>query len=157
VPVARPLPVRYSLAALGLLPAYKYQAQLEALPHCPDQGYASRACEAFRFVFEASLATSFLPVLVLNPQRALRFSDREKCGGWALSFFVSVDAARTTFVALKKISPRIHKTIGDAIATGTLTAADGVMCEPDTDGHFELHEFESTNLQDRFALIERLT
>ena len=135
---------------------YKYQDKLDGIDNCPAAHFKCRVIhESFRYVF-ADPAGSFLPVLARSPKRALRWDDIERCGGWALSFFSSAEAARIQFELLRRNNPGIHKTLGDRIAVGDLSQDDGVSSEPEPDGHFELHEYEGVKLYDRFSELEVL-
>jgi hypothetical protein len=135
---------------------FKYQAQLDGIPDCPATHFVPRSVSAFRYVFSDKLAESFEPVLTKKPRRALDWNDAKRCSGWALSFFTSVRAAKEQFEAFKKVNPCIDKTLGDAIASGSITADDGVCCEPDSAGHFELHEHAGVELSHAFALVQAL-
>ncbi len=138
------------------MPSFKYAAQLQALADCPASDCREATRDAYRYVFRSRMWDSFTPVLAGQPQRALKWSDRDRCGGWALSFFSSADVAGAIFTKLQNTSRNIHKTIGDSIALGKLQTSDGVVSTPDSDGHFELHEYAGTNLVARFTVVLEL-
>jgi len=135
---------------------YKYQAHLDSIANCPMPHFAPRKAEAYRYVFSDSAEKSFLPVLAKNPNRALNWNDVDRCSGWALSFFTSAATARTLFESLRRLNPRIHKSLGNGIAVGQLSSGDGVSCEAERSGHFELHEYDGTELASKFSLLEAL-
>ena len=136
------------------MPAFKYREKIEALPDCPASECREDAREGFRFVFRGRMAESFAPVG--SPTSAFKWGDRERCGGWALSFFSSVENAEASFRKMQRNSSNIHKKIGDSVASGNLQHSDGVMSAPEADGHFDLHEYEGTNLVPRFAVVLEL-
>jgi hypothetical protein len=138
------------------MPPFKYTVQLQALPDCPASDCREDGRDAYRYVFRTRMAHSFTPVLVGQPQRAVKWSDKDRCGGWALSFFSSADVAGAIFTKLQSTSRNIHKAIGDSIALGTLQTGDGVVSKPDDDGHFELHEYAATDLLKRFTVVREL-
>lgn len=136
---------------------YKYQDKLDGIDNCPAAHFRPRVIQAsFRYVFADNTSGSFLPVLARSPERALKWDDTTRCGGWALSFFASADSARVHFESLRRNNPRIHKTLGDRIAVGSLARDDGVSSEAEQNGHFELHEYEGVKLYDRFSEVEVL-
>jgi hypothetical protein len=135
---------------------YKYQGALDGIPECPASHFSQMATEAYRYVFTSNVRGSFLPVLELNPKRALKFTDLQRCSGWALSLFVSARTARANFEALRRTNPKIHKALGDAIAHGVITQQDGLCCAADEVGHFDLHEFANTEISSRFSVVETL-
>jgi hypothetical protein len=130
---------------------YKYKVELAALPDCPPSSYSPGRREAYRFVFGQNWRRSFLPPSRHSPRRGFR-TDREKCSGWALSFFSTAAQARTRFEQLIKNAPRILITVGDSLAVGQLEEIDGVMCSPNGIGHLELHEYKGNRLAYRFTL-----
>lgn len=134
----------------------KYADQVSSIPDCPASHYGGRDARAYRFVFHERMGESFLPPLAKSPQRALKMNTIERCGGWALSFFNSEEAAVAFYAKLQKVNPKVHKTIGDSVAGGQLFAADGLADLPDDRGHFDLHESSSAVLHDRFQTTQRL-
>ena len=135
---------------------FKYHSYLNQLPDCPPSSYERKSITAFRFVFEdLDHIQNFLPVLLKNPKRRLR-GDAEKCKGYGLSFFDTLENVKRKYVALAKNFKNIHLVIGTHIAEGFIEEDDGVVSELNRDGHFTLHEFEHTDLKNKFHLIMRI-
>jgi hypothetical protein len=72
----------------------------------------------------------------------------ERCSRYALSFYVTVDAARSR---LRGLGPRVDTDAryGGWIGEIHLDASDGVSCQPDGDGHFDLHQEDAVSFEDR--------
>jgi len=131
----------------------KYQKQTEEIPNCPSPDCKSLTIEAFRFVFEdIHHRNNFLPALLINPKRQLT-KDSDKCSGYALSFFCSAETAKSQYLKLKKRNKNIGKSIGTHIAQGVVNETDGLVSEINRNGHFDLHEFENTDLKNKFRII----
>jgi hypothetical protein len=136
------------------MPLFKYQAKLVAYPDCPAPDCQEGSRDAYRYVFRDRMAESFTPIGV--PDWGARWDDKTKCAGWALSFFTSMEGASTHFEKLRKTTQNISKKVGDAIASGRLGHQDGRMSEAEPEGHFELHEYEGTELAMRFNVVRIL-
>jgi hypothetical protein len=139
---------------------FKYQKYLERLfVQCPPSDYTSQERIAFRFVFgptHKNYKNNFLPVLILKPARQTgrRFKkDSSKCQGYALSFFESLTNIKQRYLELKKDNPNICEQIGTHIAQGLIEKEDGLVSPIDKKGHFSLHEFEGTQLENKFRII----
>lgn len=135
---------------------FKYERQLQALPDCPPETFQEGARDGYRYVFSKAIHNSFDPVLVIKPGRAISWNDKQRCVGWALSFFTTADAAVANYENLKSTNPNIHKLLGDALAKGILAKADGVMSAPDARGHFSLHEYNGSGFASGFLVVRRL-
>lgn len=126
-------------------PVFKYQASLGTCSQpCPDPGrFTPQSRTAFRFVHWPMTANDFLPVAQLDPRRG-------GCQAHSLSFFTSVEKARTRWQLL---SERINaaKKLGEWLAQIDLTPQDGIMCAPDAHGHFDLHEYVGVAFSSRVA------
>jgi hypothetical protein len=82
--------------------------------------------------------------------------DTRRCDSWALSFYISAENARAAFEKLQRSNPKIHRAIGDSVAAGEVREGDGVICECDSEGHFDLHEYDSVTFDGRFTVVARL-
>jgi len=130
---------------------FKYQKQIESIPNYPSSACKPMNIEAFRFVFEdMNHINNFLPVLLIKPMRRLpTYSAR--CSGYALSFFTTLEKARSRYLELKKRGIKnIEENLGTHIAKGTIDETDGVVSEINKSGHFDLHEFKNTDLKRKF-------
>lgn len=132
---------------------FKYQKQIENIPNCPPPACRSVNTEAFRFVFEdTNHRNNFLPVLLINPKR--QFSkNTDRCSGYALSFFSTLEKAKNRYLKLKKVNKNIGKLLGDHIAKGFINETDGLVSETDKGGHFDLYEFENAELKRKFCVV----
>jgi hypothetical protein len=141
---------------------FKYSEFIHKIPHCPPSDSQSQAITAFRFCFEDwQHKNNFLPVLLINPQRinTVKFKkDSDKCAGYALSFFNTLENAKKRYFELKykRGLKNIEKILGTHIAQGLISENDGVVSKIDRHGHFNLHEFENVDLKNQFSLIDTL-
>jgi hypothetical protein len=136
---------------------HKYQDNVRALPNCPPDGCRRGRRTCFRFVFDdVSDPNNFVPVLKRNPKRALKMSDLQRCSGWALSFFITLAQAVLVYEKLQAQGVPVKRALGTQIARGSLGTADGLMTDPDDDGHFDLHEVVGLDLIGRFKPERRL-
>lgn len=131
----------------------KYQNQIKDIGDCPPSECRRMDIKSFRFVFEdISHKNNFLPVLIIKPRRKLR-NEAEKCSGYALSFFSSIEKAKKRYINLKNACDNIEKTIGTHIALGLINKTDGLVSKINRVGHFSLHEFKDTDLKKKFHII----
>jgi hypothetical protein len=132
---------------------YKYRNIISALYNCPPYNCYSAEIDAFRFVHkDINHENNFLPGILIKPNRTNDQSDKFICSYCGLSFFSSIDQAKTRYSKLR-FSKKIAKIIGTHIAHGKLAPDDGVITPPNEEGHFDLHEFESANLKTKFTII----
>ncbi len=137
---------------------YKYEEYINSIGiTCPPSDYIQKQRVSFRFVFDdPAHENNFIPVLMISPRRinSRRFRDpQNKCKGYALSLFDSLEHAINRYKLLEKDTPNIHKTIGKCISKGDLIKRDGVVSLIDKKGHFNLHEFLHTNLANKFSVV----
>lgn len=90
-------------------------------------------------------ADHFLPVAKLPKRRG------KCCSDWAVSLYQTEDQAKDAHAEGCRNFPNFRKN-GDHLAAGILDAACGVVTEPDSTGHFDLHEFDNANLSSRFTI-----
>jgi len=136
---------------------FKYKAFINPIPNCPPEDSQSQEITAFRFVFEdLNHQNNFIPVLLINPPRINTPTfkkDANKCAGYALSFFDTLENAKKRYFELKykRGLKNIHKILGTHIAQGVIRENDGVISKVDKHGHFNLHEFEEVDLKSQFS------
>jgi hypothetical protein len=140
---------------------FKYPALIRDLGiECPPNGCSPEKRNSFRIVKGVDHKDNFLPPLIIKPQRrhseTFKNDPSELCSGYALSFFVSLDSVREYFAELLEQMSNAHKSVGTHVAKGALDECDGVMSEPDEDGHFDLHEFEGAVLKPKFSIVHEL-
>ena len=134
---------------------YKYEEDINSIPSCPPRACRQRNVTGYRIVFEdVNRPENFLPVLKREPRR-LNFmsTDALRCSGYALSFFASFEQAQAKFQEIDSNHPNWAAKNGDCIAEGEITSNDGLVSEPNGTGHFDLHEFEGTNVSQRFRVV----
>lgn len=133
---------------------HKYKTLINNIPNCPPASTINQDLESFRFVFaDINCEKNFLPPFVQRPRRANSKNDYEKCDGYALSFFTTLEKAQRFYNYLQKSSSNIHKSLGSCIATGILYKTDGSMTKIQKNGHFSLHEFQGVDLRNRFNIV----
>jgi len=89
---------------------------------------------------------------MINPKR--NFPDPSgQCLGYALSLFDSLENAQNRYRDMVKGRPTLRKKLGSHIAEGVIEETDGIISEVNSAGHFSLHEFEGTNLQQKFEIV----
>jgi len=138
---------------------FKYKELISHIPNCPPSDSQCKEITAFRFVFEdLNHRNNFIPVLLINTQRintARLKKDADKCAGYALSFFSTLENAKKRYFELKykRGLKNIDKILGTHIAQGLIIENDGVVSKVDKQGHFNLHEFEQVDLKSQFSLI----
>ncbi|MFH1115180.1 MAG: hypothetical protein V1792_14820 [Pseudomonadota bacterium] len=140
---------------------FKYQACIRNLGiECPPDNYEQEERDSFRFVKDTGENNNFLPPLVIKPKRihSGQFKNdlNEICSGYALSFFDTLDNAIEYFAELRQQMSNAYKSVGTHIARGLLAECDGVMSNPDSDGHFDLHEFAEVALEPKFSIVHDL-
>ena len=137
---------------------FKYSEYIESLKaECPPSSYIPQERTAYRFVFQSGhpkANTSFLPVLLINPQRRLKpDTPNTRCMGYALSLFDTQENAQKRYRSLKKKNKNIGKVMGDQVARGIINKNDGLASEVDKNGHFSLHESQEANLEKKFQIV----
>lgn len=108
---------------------------------CPDQpcpncgAFKPRCVVAFRFMHSPAMAGDFDPPALLGGRTP---NDNDKCENFALSFFDSVDSARTKY---RSLAQRVdaESRYGGHIGKISISESDGLMSEPSRRGHMDLH------------------
>ena len=138
---------------------FKYQEFIKDLEiECPPNDCVQEKRDSFRFFKDIKHKDNFLPPFIIKPSRVNRKSkdDPEVCSGYALSFFVTLESAKEFFTELLDQRFNAYELIGKYVAKGTLDENDGVMSNPDSDGHFDLHEFVDVILDSKFEVVDAL-
>ena len=130
------------------MPRFKYQDHLAACSDdpCPTDDYTTcpDAITAYRWVHEPMWSDDFLPN-ALNSHGCDRPEMAANCGNFALSFFTTTGKARRALrYWRKKLRNRydVDARFGTAAAEIKLKSCDGVACQPNKSGHFDVHEYE---------------
>ena len=113
---------------------------------------------AYRWVSgELNDRRNWEPPLVKKPARATDMKDRERCSGYALSFFTSEEMARQRHArVIKAMNAAAAATLGTHLAAGSIDPEDGLASAPDARGHFDLHEDSRADLAPKFRVIGHL-
>jgi hypothetical protein len=138
---------------------FKYQTELDQLSvKCPPEICKPMNGSAFRWVFERlEDERNFQPLYFRNPQRVNDFGDAEKCQSLGLSMFDSEENAVRQFDFLKtRLGETAYQTLGINLASGKLTADDGVASEPDKKGHLTFHPSKTCTFEDDFQIVATL-
>lgn len=125
----------------------------------PEDSFENKSLTAYRWVHEdIEHENNFKPVLLINPSRIDDIdSCEQKCNGYGLSLFIDEKKAERKLKAYLERKPKLKKVFGNSIAKGEIDDDDGVVDEPNKQGHFTLHESESCNLEDKFVIAKTLT
>jgi hypothetical protein len=137
---------------------FKYQEYIHAISNCPPSDYQPIEMTAYRFVFEENQEqseNSFLPVMIIKPHRKFN-TPQQCCQGYALSLFDTQNHAEQRYNQLRKNRPNISQSLGTHLAKGSIDKTDGIASSVDQKGHFSLHEYQHTDLSQKFKIINQL-
>jgi hypothetical protein len=129
---------------------FKYEAELNLRPDqpCPcPRRFVRRRLTAYRFVHNEASDVDFLPVAKIDGVKP-----KDKCCKFALSFFVTLEQATARYADLvDRLGDRDHaiERYGDHAGRIELSEADGLSCEPNASGHFDLHEAANVDWSNR--------
>ncbi|MEQ8524352.1 hypothetical protein [Gracilimonas sp.] len=127
----------------------KYEQEVD---HCNLDDYSPKDREAFRWVFDdINHPNNFLPPIKITPER-----DKRDCGLWAVSFFDTIEQAKSRFKEITKDKTYLYKKLGQNVANGNLSVDDGISCDSNEQGHFDLHEYVGVDLSSKFAIVDSL-
>lgn len=123
--------------------SFKYRSEMSKCSGpCPDLGrYRPSERAGFRWIRDPATGEDFLPVAVLSGRP-------RGCGSYALSFFTSLESARARWKSLDERLDAANR-FGTHVARLQLMATDGVSCDADVGGHFDLHEYAEVALDTR--------
>lgn len=124
----------------------------------PVENYAAEEKVAYRWVnSNFDHPNNFIPVLKINPNRIDDFENcDDKCKGFGLSLFNDLRKAEKRLSSFLKRKPLLAKTLGNAIAEGTIEKNDGLAGIIDETGHFTFHEGENCDLKAKFTIVKYL-
>lgn len=141
---------------------YKYQRQIDELLamgcQLPEL-FAPDNIQACRFAFSGEGQANHIPQYMSNPKRMLQDMGKGKANIslLSLSCFTTADKAETFYINLRKAFKNVQHTIGDSLSEGLLANEDGQITSPAANGHFDLYEYETCNLNKTFKITKSLT
>ncbi|HEX2690787.1 MAG TPA: hypothetical protein VHN14_29425 [Kofleriaceae bacterium] len=130
--------------------ALKYEAELKLRPDqpCPRlTRYRQRNLTAFRYLHNEATDADFIPIAKIDGVKP-----KDKCNKFALSFFVTLAQAAARYDDLvDRLGDRDRaiERYGDHVGRIELSEADGICCDPDSSGHFDLHEAADVDWSNR--------
>lgn len=152
------------------MPLFKYQTYIDTINIerkaynnigiCPCEDAISKEMQAFCFVFSSMDDKSNLIPQSIKALSSGRKPRRFKptpvfeCDGFGLSMFVSKESAQ---VFWDNLDIRVRTNLSYCnISSGLIEKNDGLITEIESNGHFNLHEFENTDLTKKFTIIDTL-
>lgn len=129
---------------------FKYKDKLKPFVGRLPEMFLPNNRLAFRFVYKDNPEMSYLPPYIKNPKRVLQGDVTP--AGYALSFFETADQANDRFRQMEQRVPKIRKSIGDSLASGTISNEDGLITATSANGHFDLFEYTDCNLSHKFKV-----
>lgn len=137
--------------------SYKYSADTASLAESDGSScftsYIEKDIEAYRWAFDPiNDMKNFIPQ-AKDPDNN---TSRRRCSGWALSFHATEDACKELWELLISNRPNKYKKIGTHIAKGSILKSDGKCSEIDKNSHFNLIEYESVDLKNKFTITKKL-
>lgn len=127
--------------------SFKYQTQLPQNLNkpCPNLSLARPMdIKAFRIMNNPASDSNFIPGAIAGHQST-------SCNGFALSFFISLQAAKKQYESLVErlgIEGTVQR-YGDQIGEIDIVQADGVVSGPTQKGHIDLHEYINVGFASR--------
>lgn len=140
---------------------FKYQEQIDELLAMGCQLpvlYAPNDRKACRFAFSEEGHQNHIPQYMSNPRRMLQDISKGKqtTSLLALSCFITPEKAESFYGNLRKAFKNISKSIGDALAEGTLSNEDGRKTADSQNGHFDFYEYAACDLNKTFRITKNL-
>lgn len=140
---------------------YKYQTELDFYI---KQGaimpplHSPKVKEAYRFVFANEPQKNHIPPHKLHPNRLMQQikNGNVDLSGFALSNLETVKEACAFYRYLGRICKNVKKQIGDTLSYGVIDFNDGMITQTDSNGHFDLYESDSCDLNSTFKEIRPL-
>lgn len=133
----------------------KHQDNLCRIPGCPPAHAVKRNISSYRFVVQGRpKQLNFIPAALLNPSRCNRGAflknHKLRCSSYALSFYANKhDAIQKLISLIQKVGPNFQKRVGNAVGELELKPHHGLTTQPSADSHFDLHEFQNSQLTDQ--------
>lgn len=137
-------------------PPFKYSAEIMPIPSCPPS--AVRPCKGilFRFVFEdAAHPNNFRPPAVIQPERKFA-NDEGRCGGYALSMFVTEAKAVAFYQAFLARRKNAYKILGTHLAEVAIEQTDALVTPADTKGHVDVHETQGVDWAQKHRVLRKI-
>lgn len=126
--------------------SFKYHSNISTLKNCPPTVSGLPLAVGYRFGdSDINHPNNGLPVAVKNKNNSTHH--RPNCSSYALSMYVSLDTLKARARCGVNYSPQFLKKIGDHYLKIQLSESSGRQTAPNADGHFDLHEYSSFNLQ----------
>ena len=134
---------------------YKELIERKELTNCPFSHCSEITIPAYRWTYEViSDDRNFIPKMVLDgnaPIRRNSNTDEFRCSCCGLSMFISEESARKKF---NGIPLRNRVLLGYShLAKGLLTPSIGLSGKHNSEGHFDLFEYEGVELSNVFEII----
>lgn len=108
---------------------------------------------SYRYIFKDIPEKNHIPQYIKNPKRALTAIEKTTAttSGYALSCFEQEDKAKVHFASLEANIRNVRKTIGDSLASGTISESDGLISIANSGTtHFDLYEYCTCDLSTTF-------
>jgi hypothetical protein len=98
------------------------------------------------------------PQYIKKPKRVIDDynTNRLTTSGFALSCFDSEYNAISFFDDLLTNFKNARKAIGDCLSNGTISNEDGLITNPNKEGHFDLYEYKGCDLSSKFLICKEL-
>lgn len=124
---------------------------------CPPLNAIESERMAYRWVKNPISEDCFLPQAIRNPSKLHNATKPEmRCSCWGLSFHDSLESSMRVFRGISKTAPMFRKHVGGWVAEGKIKKTDGVCTPASNHGHFDLHEYNSVELQSSFHISEEI-
>lgn len=142
-------------------PKFKYQKQIDELlaKGCQlPELFAPNNMAACRSVFSQEGHQNHIPQYMSNPKRMLQDINKGTANTslLALSCFTTSEKAETFYANLRKAFKNVFTSIGDSLSEGKLTNEEGLKTSTSCNGHFDLYEYESCDLNKSFVITKHL-
>jgi hypothetical protein len=136
---------------------FKYQSELKTIAECgatcPPADAVEATLTAYRWCASPITTQCFLPQARRNPPRLHKAKDLdEQCSCWALSMHTDLEASVNAFQSIEQSFRRIRKIFGGFVAVGDLHPSHGRCTPPNSNAHFDVHEYKSGNVAAAFTI-----
>jgi hypothetical protein len=139
---------------------FEYKSEITKLqPKCPPEDYKSVNRTTYRWVFSSiDHPDNFKPRIKIRPHAFNDATDLQKCEGYGLSFFDTMENAKARFnVLLGLQSKKAYERFGTHVADGNISESDGVSSEINTaNGHFTFHQIKNHYFEKKFKIKPKL-
>jgi hypothetical protein len=138
---------------------FEYYGALGKLePECPPPDREPVNLQAFRWVTDpAEQEDNYIPQILKAPYRYNDKTDLQKCDGYALSMFISLETVIARFdYFVDLMNENAFANLGTHVASAQINVRDGVGSVPGKNGHFNFHTAEDHGFAARFAIVAPL-